>query len=107
MAKQLAGISGILGNYISAESGQHSATTEPPSASPTERQNKQQAAKKPPARLGRPPGASRPRRRREKATLRIDATLMANYRDWSWEQRCQLGELVERALLDYHRRHRK
>jgi hypothetical protein len=23
---------------------------------------------------------------------------MARYRDWSWESRCQLGELVEQAL---------
>ena len=35
---------------------------------------------------------------KEKVTLRLDAELVADYRDWSWDQRCQLGELVEQAL---------
>ena len=39
-------------------------------------------------------------------TLRIDAELISDYRDWSWEKRCQLGELVEHALADYRRRRR-
>ena len=34
-------------------------------------------------------------------TVRIDARLAAVYRDWSWDQRCQLGELFERALRAY------
>ena len=34
-------------------------------------------------------------------TLRIDAELIAQYRDWSWEERRQLGELVEQALRAY------
>ena len=29
---------------------------------------------------------------------------MDEYRDWSWEERCQLGELVERALSQYRSR---
>ena len=51
------------------------------------------------ARLGRPPGrAAGTSRPKEKVTLRLDAELVADYRDWSWDQRCQLGELVEQAL---------
>ncbi len=34
-------------------------------------------------------------------TLRIARDLIAEYRDWSWEARCQLSELVERALATY------
>jgi hypothetical protein len=54
------------------------------------------------ARMGRPPGripGQQPPR--EKLTLRVDAGLTAAYRDWSWDARCQLGELVERAMRDY------
>ena len=110
MSKQLTGIHGVLGTYMTSR------TEEPPSPAaeqvkqppvkakktrtPTVRPNK-------PARLGRPPGKSNENSRpKEKATLRIDAELMTDYRDWSWEKRCQLGELVERALADYRRRHR-
>ena len=54
------------------------------------------------SRLGRPPGrkagTAGPK---EKITVRIDAALLAAYRDWSWEARCQVGELVERALRQY------
>jgi hypothetical protein len=28
---------------------------------------------------------------------------MDEYREWSWEERCQLGELVERALSQYRK----
>ena len=37
-------------------------------------------------------------RRKEKVTLRIPNDLIAEYRDWSWEARSQLSELVEQAL---------
>jgi hypothetical protein len=56
------------------------------------------------ARRGRPPGrttGSTPNK--EKVTLRVDAGLMEQYREWSWLERCQLGELVERALANYRR----
>ena len=43
---------------------------------------------------------------KEKVTLRITSTLVASYRDWSWEARSQLSQLVERALADYHEQHR-
>ena len=41
---------------------------------------------------------------KEKVTLRIGKGLMDEYREWSWDERCQLGELVERALAQYARR---
>jgi len=58
------------------------------------------------ARRGRPPG-QKPGEAvdKEKVTLRLNKELMDDYRDWSWEERCQVGELVEKALLQY-RKHR-
>ncbi len=103
MSKPLEGIQGILGSYV---------TTSPPPvpSEPTAKQKqpaKPKRSERPRARLGRPPGrSSQPATSKEKATLRIDTELMAEYREWSWESRCQLGELVERALADYHRRAR-
>jgi uncharacterized protein (DUF4415 family) len=105
--KTISGVSGVLGELIS------------PAPRPTEsaRSNQlpieQQEAKSsgavprtPPrprcARLGRPPGkTTRHRGPKEKVTLRIPSNLIAEYRDWSWEARCQLSELVERALAAY------
>jgi hypothetical protein len=56
------------------------------------------------ARRGRPPGTRAGEELvREKTTLRLDKRLMDEYRDWSWEERCQLGELVERALNHYRK----
>ncbi len=54
------------------------------------------------ARTGRPPGKenSSPTRK-EKLTVRIDADLAAAYRDWSWDARCNLGELVSRAMRNH------
>ena len=58
------------------------------------------------ARLGRPPGRTSPSlSQKEKVTLRISARLIAEYRDWSWQRRCQLGELVEAALQAYRKQH--
>jgi hypothetical protein len=60
------------------------------------------------ARLGRPPGHnSRQLVSREKVTFRIKSDLILKYRDWSWESRCQIGELVERALATYLGSHRQ
>jgi len=59
------------------------------------------------ARRGRPLGKpSTPQAAKEKVTLRITATLIAVYRDWSWEAHSQLSQLVEQALADYHDRRR-
>lgn len=115
----VAGISGVLGGLISAvpalqsESetrprGQnetarsHSADSKPPSV--TESVDRKLPRPKTTARRGRPPGrATGSAPQKEKVTLRVDAGLMEHYREWSWSQRCQLGELVERALTDYRR----
>lgn len=109
MAKQpVAGISGVLGGLISSPSSAQHASDKP---TKTEHANSERtaepvrsAAPKATARRGRPPGrttGSSPRK--AKVTLRVDAGLMDDYREWSWAQRCQLGELVERALANYRR----
>lgn len=110
MSKQLAGIQGILGNYVT------SPAPEPVSGAPTyadKPKRRDVGSQKPKrtsrrsARLGRPPGKTQASvRPKEKATLRIDSELMSDYRDWSWDARCQLGELIERALTEYRKRHR-
>jgi uncharacterized protein (DUF4415 family) len=102
MSNSLTGIKGVLGGYVTtpSEPTSHDLPTE--SAKPL---RKPAATSR--ARLGRPPGKkSSNRRPKEKATLRIDTELMSDYRDWSWDERCQLGELVERALAEYRSRHR-
>ena len=53
------------------------------------------------ARRGRPLGPRHRHNPKEKVTFRISRDLAATYRDWSWEARCQLSELVEQALLTY------
>ena len=69
-----------------------------------------QAGKRDPkrrARRGRPPGKSElSRPAKEKVTVWIKKDLIDQYRDWSWEVRSQLSQLVERALTDYHDRQR-
>lgn len=58
------------------------------------------------ARRGRPPGKPNPSELpKVKVTLWISAELAAFYRDWSWETRCHLSPLVERAMQDYRARH--
>jgi len=105
--KTIDGISGVLEELISPA---------PPTAEssrsiqlPIERPEAESAGTAQPAlrrpcraRLSRPPGkATRHRDPKEKVTLRIPSNLIAEYRDWSWEARCQLSELVERALATY------
>ncbi len=106
-SKTISGISGVLGELISP--------APPPTESPRSSQLAMErheakpsgaAQPTPPrprcARLGRPPGkTTRHRGPKEKVTLRIPSNLIADYRDWSWEARCQLSELVERALAAY------
>ena len=110
--KTIGGISGVLGELISPSVPKESNR---PVQSRIERQavksaNTEQATSVHPgrARLGRPPGkTSRHQCPKEKVTLRIPSSLVAEYRDWSWEARCQLSELVERALAAYREsRHR-
>ena len=105
--KSVAGVSGVLGDLVSlptsdadGQSLSGEVTTDHSDDAP--RPGLQEIARKSHARLGRPPGRLLRRSQpKEKLTIRIDAQLAALYRDWSWEQRCQLGELIERALRDY------
>jgi len=44
---------------------------------------------------------------KQKVTVRIQSELIDCYRDWSWEMRSPLSHLVEWALADYRRRHKR
>lgn len=106
--KQIAGVSGVLGSLISdsTPTPDKQADSTAPSI-PHKSAPSSTSGRKLRARLGRPPGKSEGTpAEKEKLTVRIDARLATAYRDWSWEARCQLGELVERALQEYlaHRR---
>ena len=110
MSKRAGGILGILDGILSHEKQQPSPL--PPAAT---------AIAHFPAAIGwtadnpapsRPAGSRRgrplgkvvsPGVPKEKVTLRLTTDLIATYRDWSWEARCQLSHLVERALADYWR----
>jgi uncharacterized protein (DUF4415 family) len=58
------------------------------------------------ARRGRPPGKAATAGPKEKLTVRIAAEVVATYRDWSWQARSQLSQLLEQALKDYQERNR-
>ena len=122
-AKQLKGVGGVLGGLLSPEPAA-SATPEPaaepaPAARPPSNRQmpsrpqppaakakpRQPAQPKTQARRGRPPGKKAGEAAdKEKVTLRLSKELMDEYRDWSWDEHCQLGELVERALSQYRSR---
>ena len=55
------------------------------------------------ARLGRPPQSSASSTARQKVTVRIRPDLIDAYRDQSWEARCSLSRLVEKAMSEYRR----
>ncbi len=107
--KPIGGISGVLGELISTSTPSDEPPT-PKSPSTTSRDNNSASRRSrcPTARLGRPSGNSvQQTRPKEKVTLRISSELIAEYRDWSWDARCQLSELVQRALATYLKsRHR-
>lgn len=111
-AKRLAGVAGVLGSVVSAPHGESSQQSETDGgnavANPDRHQARRTLAKKrPKTRLGRPPGPTRAERpEKRKATVWIKADVLDNYHDWSWDERCQLGELIERALVDYRDRKR-
>jgi hypothetical protein len=39
--------------------------------------------------------------------VRINKRLVARYRDWTWEARCQVSQLIEWALFEYHEQNRR
>jgi uncharacterized protein (DUF4415 family) len=115
-AKQLKGVGGVLGSLLSPSSTQtvtpepenkpaepaRSEQTESPAVSPAKARPSAPARTQ--ARRGRPPGKKTGEvSEKEKVTLRLSKELMDEYREWSWEERCQLGELVERALTQYRK----
>jgi len=105
------GIVGILDRLLTANNARplQPSATQAPIRCPQPERTTSHTARAPSAntRRGRPPGSVyAPRLHKEKVTLRITASLVARYRDWSWEARSQLSQLVERALLDYHDRER-
>ena len=53
------------------------------------------------ARRGRPPASSASVSTKQKVTIRIRSELIDTYRDWSWEVRSSLSQLIERALVEY------
>ena len=104
---QQTGIQGILNDILSSPVAEERRRA----TSPAERHNGIPASRPTeqiPTRRGRPVGSGRRAQRlREKTTLRIERELIADYRDWSWEARCNLSGLVEKAMADYQRRNRR
>lgn len=110
--KPIHGIHGVLAGLISTASETPSGTTEigrpprepfrsKPVAEPSENNHSDDVQG---ARRGRPPGRhDRSLSAKDKVTFRISSNLATEYRDWSWEARCSLSGLVERALIDYRR----
>jgi hypothetical protein len=112
--KTIGGISGVLGDLISPA---------PTAAASSELEEPQPSGRKaglldkpnpptvPPqrcARLGRPPDSRlRTTVPKQKVTLRVPSDLIDQHRDWSWEARCQLSELVGQALSTYHKSHHR
>lgn len=121
--KPMKGVAGVLGSIVSLESRQ----SEPQAESEPSAQHAQPVSEEPAlpatgiapprrpsqpkpagARRGRPPGRRTGESvEKEKVTLRITKDLVDDYRDWSWEERCQLGELVERALIHYRKQRQR
>jgi uncharacterized protein (DUF4415 family) len=124
-AKQLKGVGGVLGGLLSPEpaatvmpeppakpaaaapatEAADPAATEQPITSEPKAKPRPPAQPKIQSRRGRPPGRRAGEApEKEKVTLRLSKELMDEYRDWSWDEHCQLGELVERALSHYRGR---
>lgn len=122
MAQKLKGVGGVLSGLISpepdpaappepaaksataapaVETAKTESIEQPAAAAPADKPRPKPQARTQ-ARRGRPPGRRAGEAAdKEKVTLRLSRELMDEYRDWSWEERCQLGELVERALVQY------
>jgi hypothetical protein len=112
--KTISGISGVLEELISPATASTASATHDPRWPATFPRNTGSAESPESsrgqgcrcARLGRPPGSQRlSSSPKQKITLRVSSNLITDYRDWSWEARCQLSDLVEQALLAYQRLH--
>jgi hypothetical protein len=108
-SKAITGIPGLLDELLSSPAAPRPARRiAPKSCEPRGPLPKPQPPQERPtsmicgARRGRPAGQSlAPALSRQKVTLRLPTDLIVAYRDWSWEARCHLSHLVERALADY------
>jgi len=112
--KQVSGISGVLEELVSPEPAANESGPKKQPSAESRKPNPARTPDPPPAsrpcraRLGRPPGSNaRHTRPKEKVTLRIPSDLISEYRDWSWEARCQLSDLVEQALSSYRKSRRR
>jgi hypothetical protein len=101
---QVRGIAGLLNGILSTKPTPAALAPKPKSKAHTIPLSNAPAPSAPKSmiavRRGRPPGHSAAVLK-EKVTLRITSVLIAEYRDWTWKARCQLSDLVERALADY------
>jgi len=104
---QVRGITGLLDGILSPTRPRASEHRE--NRPPKRTQNNPPHPQSPPiaVRRGRPPGNSRVVSPKEKVTVWITSSLIGSYRDWTWQERCQLSHLIERALADYHEQHRQ
>ena len=105
--QRLPGIDGILDSLLSTDHASAGPDHNNGSASPEHPRLSQPAeshsARRKSARRGRPLGPHRCQGGpKEKVTFRISCELAATYRNWSWEARCSLSTLVEKALREYH-----
>jgi uncharacterized protein (DUF4415 family) len=119
VAKELKGVKSVLGGLLGPAHAAKSEESEPkalaaePDPAPQAvepsgavgtaeraRPTRTAASAKPhAARRGRPPGRGAGEGgEKEKVTLRINKELMDKFRDRSWDERCQVGELVEQAM---------
>jgi hypothetical protein len=112
MSKRANGILSVLDGILSRENHpSHSATSasaiaQQPVAAVQAADNRS-LPRQVGSRRGRPLGkATSSALPKEKVTLWLSSPLVASYRDWSWEARCQFSHLVERAMTDYCRRER-
>jgi hypothetical protein len=109
------GIGGILDGILAATSANHAdsprnvSAPENPQGSVHPETTSTDEIPKISARRGRPLGQGKERKiPKEKVTVWLDTALIARYREWSWEARCQLSVLIEDALRGYekHRQNR-
>ena len=107
-ASQVRGITGLLDGILSpAQSTRIERQLVPQPPSSPRNDEPLTAAATIAVRRGRPPGKGQASTPKEKVTVWIKSSLIGSYRDWTWQERCQLSHLVERALTDYHEQHRQ
>lgn len=110
--RQVKGVDGVMARLLTTSGSPPDAPSDVPAsqapAAPTKTPARNQG-KKPEARRGRPPGGSRDGEpvQREKVSLRLRSDLAAAYREWSWEERCQFSDLVDKAMESFLKTRKK